>query len=143
MSDITSYGEISKVDTDRRQVSGWAYVTHAADGELNIDKSGDFIDDIEELEQSAYDFVLNSRMGGVDHRRTDDGEAPIVKSTLVESMVFTPDKCDRLGIPRGTVPYGWWVTYQIQDDETWDRVKKGELKAFSIHGRGTRSKVES
>lgn len=127
-------GDIIKMDAEKQMVFGWAYVTHDADGQVNIDKSGDFVDDSEEIEKSAYDFVLNSRQGDADHTN-------VKGSTLVESVVFTPEKIAKMGLPAGSIPTGWWVGFKIEDGETWDRVKKGELKAFSVHGKGTRTPV--
>ena len=141
MSEFHSEGHISKIDDDKRQVFGFAYVTHDREGNLSIDKSGDFIAEVEELEKSAYSFVLNSRKGGVDHKRNDDGSEPKVISKMIESMVFTPEKVKLLGLPEGSIQSGWWIGMQIDDDETWGRVKKGELTSFSIHGKGIRKRV--
>lgn len=136
-------GEISKIDSERRQVFGWAYVTHDRNGQVVVDKSGEFVDDVEELEKSAYRFVLNSRTGGADHGKTLTGQ-PIKKSTMIESVVFTPEKCRAMGIPEGILPQGaWWVGFQIEDDHTWARVKKGELTSFSIHGKGRKERVDA
>lgn len=128
-------GDIVKTNPDKRLVFGWAYITHDREGNLNIDKSGDFADDIEEIEKSAYDYVLRSRQSDADHTNVKGGE-------MVESIVFTAEKCEQMGIAKGSVPTGWWIGFRIEDDATWERVKKGELRAFSIHGKGTRSKVE-
>lgn len=126
--------DISKIDEDKRLVYGWAYITHDPSGQVNIDKSGDFVDDVEEIEKAAYDFVLHSRNADADHTNVKGG-------TLVESIVFTPEKIAKMGLPEGVMPLGWWVGFKIEDDATWDRVKKGELKAFSVHGKGVRQKV--
>lgn len=142
MSEFHREGKISKINEEKQHVYGWAYITHDKDGVISIDKSGDFIEEIEELEASAYEFVLKSRQGGVDHKRTDDGKDPKVVSKMIESMVFTPEKVKLLGLPEGSIQSGWWVGYEISDESTWDRVKKGELTSFSIHGRGKRKKVE-
>ena len=128
-------GVIQKTDDDQRIVFGWAYVTHRKDGLLNVDKSGEFVDGIEEIEKAAYDFVLRSRQGDADHSTT-------VTSEMVESIVFTPEKIEKMGLPAGSVPLGWWVGFKIADEPTWQRVKKGELRAFSIGGRGTRKAVD-
>ena len=131
--------EIIKSDDETQTVFGWAYQTHTPYGDLIIDKSGEFVDDELELEKAAYDFVLKSRNGGADHRRGDDGV--VIRSTLVESVVLTKAKRDAMGIPDGLIPTGWWVGFHVHDDETWQRVKKGELSSFSIHGKGTRKAV--
>lgn len=132
---LSAQGEIKKIEEDQRLVFGWAYVTHDKNGTVNVDKSGDFVDAVEEIEKSAYDFVLRSRNGDANH------DSKVV-STLVESIVFTPEKIEKMGLDTGSVPLGWWVGFKINDDDAWARVKKGELRSFSIGGRGTRKKVE-
>lgn len=129
-------GDIVKTDPDQRVVFGWAYVVKDAEGQQVVDKSGDFVDSeqIEEFAKSAYDYVLKSRAADADHTNVKGGE-------MVESIVFTPEKIEKMGLPLGT-PLGWWVGYKIDDEATWQRVKKGELKSFSIHGQGTRTKVD-
>ncbi|CAB4195120.1 Phage-like element PBSX protein, XkdF [uncultured Caudovirales phage] len=130
---------ISKLEDDKQIVFGWAYTTHDPSGEVVVDKSGDFIDDPGVLEDAAYSFVLHSRMGGQDHAR--DGDSPVVKSTMVESMVFTPEKAEAMGIPQGIVPTGWWVGFKVEDDRLWSQVKDGRYQSFSIHGSGVRTPI--
>lgn len=133
--ELSADGEIAKTDKAQQIVFGWAYVTHDAQGRVNVDKSGDFIDAVEEIEKSAYDYVLSSRKGDADHTNVQSGR-------LVESIVFTPDKIEKMGLPAGSIPLGWWLGYKVDDPEVWKRVEKGELRAFSIHGKGTRKSVD-
>jgi hypothetical protein len=128
--------EITKIDEDQRTVFGWAYITHDEAGALNVDKSGEFIDDPAELATAAYDFVLESRRGGQNHAR--GGEGPVVKSTMIESMVFTPEKLEAMGVPSGVLPIGWWTGWKVHDDQAWLDVKEGRAKSFSIHGTGSK-----
>lgn len=132
--DLMADGEISKIDKAEQNVFGWAYVTHDTEGNVNIDKSGDFVDAVEEIEKSAYNFVLNSRQGDAMHTN-------VKSSTMIESMVFTPAKIEKMGLPAGSVPLGWWLGFHVEDPDVWDRVEKGELVSFSVHGKGVRSKV--
>lgn len=127
-------GEIVKTDPARQHVFGWAYVTHDVGGEVNVDKSGDFVDTVEEIEKSAYDFVLKSRKGDADHTNVHGAD-------MIESVVFTPEKIEKMGIPEGTVPLGWWVGFHVNDADTWARVERKELTSFSVHGKGTRAKI--
>lgn len=128
-------GEIAKSDDEQRIVFGWAYISHDANGVQQIDKSREFIPDPEELEKAAYQFVLKSRVGGDSH---------ITKgvSTMVESIVFTKEKREAMGIPEGVLPTGWWVGFKVHDEEVWKAHKRGERSMFSIHGKGVRKKVE-
>lgn len=95
-----------------------------------MDKSGDFVDQIEEIEKTAVRFMLSSR-------NTDVGHANVKTGSIVESMVFTPEKIEKMGIPAGVVPSGWWIGTKV-DDATWADYKAGRLTAFSVHGKGLR-----
>ena len=132
-NDIELECEFSKVDADKRQVFGYASVVKI-NGEDVVDKQGDHID-IEELEKSAYDYVIKSRKGGNMHRRS--GDEPVHVSDMIESFVLTPEKIEKMGLPEDT-PLAWWVGFKVNDDETWDEIKSGQKKAFSVHGRGNR-----
>lgn len=126
-----SRGEIRKIDRVMQNVFGWAYVTHLEDGTVNVDHSGDFVDDVGELEGAAYDFVLHSRVGDTDHQA-------VQTASLIESFVLTPAKRAALGMPSGATVTGWWVGFHITDPRTWQRVQDGDLLAFSIAGRWRR-----
>ena len=127
----------SKVDEERRLVFGWSYVAQDPDGNVLIDKQGDFIDDPEELEKAAYGFVVDSRRGDAMHAKRD-------VATLVESIVFTPDKIAKMGIPEGSIPRNaWWTGFRVTDDDVWQLVKEGKLTGFSMGGSGTRQKVDA
>lgn len=135
---ITWEGEISKVDSDKRQVFGWASIVEM-NGQPVVDLQGDWIDH-DELEKSAYDYVIKSRKGGNMHAR--NGEEPLHVSDMIESFLVTPEKKEALSLP-DEMPTGWWVGYQINDDEAWNLVKSGKRTGFSIHGRGQRTPMEA
>lgn len=124
--------EIAKTH-DEQLVFGWLSVSVNKAGELIEDSQGDIIEP-HELEKAAYDFTLFSRQAGEMHERIGIGK-------LVESMVFTVEKQQALGIPEGVLPVGWWVGFKIDDTDTWAKVKSGELSAFSIGGKGQREVV--
>lgn len=115
--------DIKKTDPEHRLIFGWASVVEK-DGKPIIDKQLDIIP-VEELENAAYEFTLNSRNGGDMHSRNN-------LARLVESMVFTKDKQKALGIDLGQV--GWWVGFKVHDDELWAAHKRGERPEFSIGG---------
>ena len=133
--DFTIDVPIAKVDEDKRQCFGWAQIATNADGSVLIDKQGDFIDDISELEKAAYTYVDEYRDGGDMHVRKG-------VARMIESMVFTKEKIAKLGIPEGTLPEGWWIGFQVDDDQAWSDVKNGRRKMFSVGGRGRRTPVE-
>lgn len=121
-----------KTIPEKKQVFGWAYVSKTADGQQVVDVSGDVIDDVEELEKAAAKFVTDYRAGRYNH----SGETV---ATLIESTVFTPEKVEKLGIPQGILPTGWWVGFQVHDDGVWKQIADGRVRAFSVGGVGKRS----
>jgi len=127
---------IAKMDEDRRLVFGWASISYTADGEHLEDLQHDLIDP-EDMEESAYEYVLNFRDTGELHN-------PDLrkKGRLVESVVFTTEKMKAMGIPEGILPIGWWVGFKIDDDEAWEKVKNGTYRMFSVEGTGQRVPVE-
>ena len=127
---------ITKMDEDKRLVFGWASISYTADGEHLEDLQHDLIDP-EDMEESAYEYVLNFRDTGELHNPNLRK-----KGKLVESVVFTPEKMKAMGIPEGILPIGWWVGFKIEDDEAWEKVKNGTYKMFSVEGTGQRVPVE-
>lgn len=125
---------IAKMDDDQQLVFGWLSVSQDEQGRLVVDHQGDIIEP-DELERMAYDFVLEARRAGEMHKRWEG------VGRLVESMVFTRDKQEALGIPPGILPVGWWVGFKIDDPDVWAKVKSGEYRAFSIGGTGIREEV--
>lgn len=119
---------------EQQLVFGWANVTIQEDGTTPFDWQGDIIE-TEILEAAAYNFVLSHGLANQEHSYgTDCG-------WLVESMMFTKDKMDALGIPEGTIPEGWFVGFYIPDPDVYAKVKNGEYNMFSIEGYGRREAI--
>lgn len=136
--DFVAEGTFSKVDADKRLAFGWASVVEK-NGMPVVDRQGDYMT-LDDVEDAAYRYVISSRIGGDMHKR--NGDQPHHVSDLVESMVVTVEKLERLGVPGDvakSMPTGWWVGFKIHDDDTWDLVKEGKRAGFSIHGKGRRS----
>ena len=126
---------ILKTDDDKRLVFGWASVSITVDGEQLEDRQKDMIDP-EDLEEAAYEYVLNFRDTGEEHI-----SSMRKKGKLVESVVFTEEKQRAMGIPPGTLPVAWWIGFKIEDNAAWERVKNGTYKMFSIEGKANRIPV--
>ena len=122
--------EIAKMDAEQRLVFGWASVV-TKDGTPVIDHQGDIIP-VPELEKAAYDFVLYSREG-------DDLHVGGPTSRCVESMVFTKQKQELLGVDLGME--GWWTGFKVDSEPLWQAHKRGERPEFSIGGAGVRMPV--
>ena len=123
--DIT--GQILKVDEEQRIIYGWASVV-TEKGEVVVDRQGDVIE-AETLVKAVNDFMEHVRIGKTMH----EGEAT---GQVIHSLPVTKEICDALGIQCDRE--GWVVAYKVYNDDVWDRVKSGELRAFSIGGRATK-----
>jgi len=124
--------EIAKQDDEKHIVFGWASVAADSNGDPILDRQGDIIE-IGELENAAYEYVLRSRSGGEMHERDRRGIG-----VMVESIVFTGVKMEALGIPKGILPYGWWIGLKITDEDAWQKIKSGQYRMFSIEGKAKR-----
>lgn len=123
-------GKIIKADDEKRMVYGWASIVER-DGQPVVDHQGDVIHP-EELCRMAQDFIRSARAAKVMHQGNIVGE-------VVESLVFTPDIQEALGIDLGLI--GWFIGMHVPDDSAWKAVKDGALKSFSIGGDGKRVAV--
>lgn len=124
---------IAKQDDEKMIAFGWANVAIKADGQQIADYQDDMVDP-EELENAAYQFVEFYREGGEMHER--GGSA-----VLIESVMFTKEKMEAMGIPSGTLPEGWWIGFHVTDPEVWNKVKSGEYLMFSIEGEAIREEI--
>ena len=129
--------KIRKSDNEKMQAFGWASVAIEENGEQLEDWEGDMIDP-EDLEQAVYEFVQFYGNAGEMHQ-----EDKRIVAKLIESVVFTEEKMQLLGIPSGTLPVGWWIGFQVQDEDVWEKVKDGTYSMFSIEGEAERVDVET
>ena len=130
--------KLTKVDTDKRLVYGWANQCIDTNGDAVDDSQGDVItkvESIEAFEDAVTQYMLDSRQG--DEMHVNFGVAEIV-----ESVFFTVEKQEAMGVPADTFPVAWWVGFKVHDDATWEGVKSGEYPMMSIVGSGTRSEIE-
>ena len=126
VSDLTKSieGQILKADEEQRMVYGWASVV-TEKGEPVVDRQGDVIEP-DTLVKAASKFMEHVRVGKEMHKGDQIG-------AVIHSMPITKEIGESLGIQSDRE--GWIVAFKVYDDEVWDKVKSGELAAFSIGGR--------
>lgn len=122
--------KIEKRNDEQQIAFGWAYQCVTKSGEQLVDHSGDIVD-IGEIEKAAYRFVELYREGSDRHVRGGIGQ-------VIESMVFTEEKVEALGLPPGSMPQGWWVGFKVSDEDVWKKIKDGTYSMFSIEGTANR-----
>lgn len=129
--DYEIFAKVESTDDEQQIFFGWAYVA-SKDGTMVRCHGGEDAP-IEELEKAVYPYVKTARVGGEMHVKMGGG-------TLVESVIFTPEKIAKMGLPANT-PSGWWVGYHVEDEELWKGVKSGKYPMLSIGGRAKRRDV--
>lgn len=135
---LSTKATIVKLDDEKRHVFGIFSVAKVGDA-LVVDHEGDEIEP-DDLEDAAYNHVLDARIAGENHVRKGVGD-------LIESVVLTPKKCEAMVKALGEtgieatidVPaVVWWGGYHVHDDAVWKAVKDGDYVSFSIGGEADR-----
>ena len=96
--------KVMKSDDEKMLAFGWASVSMRIGGEVIEDWQGDIIEP-KELEEAVYEYVRLYREGGEMHER---GGAAV----LIESVVFTEEKMQAIGIPGGD--HSGWMVDRLQ-----------------------------
>jgi len=123
-------GTILKMDEEQRLVWGWASVVSSG-GIPIIDRQGDVIE-ADTMVKAANKFMEDVRVGKLMHSGDQIG-------LVVHSLPLTKEIGDSLGVHSDRE--GWIVAFKVHDDEVWESVKSGQLKAFSIGGKAKRETI--
>lgn len=123
--------QFEKSTATGRFVRGWASVV-AQNGVAVTDAQGDVIS-IDEIRKAAHRFVTDARIAKAMHAGAKVGE-------VVESVIIDDEFAKAMGITDSR--RGWWIGMEIHNPDVQERVRKGELRAFSIGGSGRRKARE-
>ena len=122
---------IIKADQAQGLVTGWVSVVATPDGTPIIDSDDDVIP-AEELEIAVQKAMVARGTGA---GAVGDMHVPELSGAgdLVETMVFTPEKYDALGIPRG--PMGWVATFKVDPkSQLFADIASGKRAELSLEG---------
>jgi len=125
-------GKILKADEEQRMVYGWASVV-TEKGEAVVDRQGDVIEP-ETLVRAVNKFMEHVRVGKEMHKGDQIG-------AVIHSMPVTKEIGEALGIQSDRE--GWVVAFKVYNDDVWEKVKTGELAAFSIGGRAVKEDYDA
>tara|TARA_R110000744_G_scaffold261066_1_gene375892 strand:+ start:1812 stop:2909 length:1098 start_codon:yes stop_codon:yes gene_type:complete len=86
----------------------------------------------ETIEKIAEKFFANSNHNNTDINHNGD---LVQENTLLESWIITDpamDKSTAMGfdLPKGS----WMVSMRVNNKETWNKIKSGELSGYSVEG---------
>lgn len=121
-------------DDEKRIVTGPAMVPNQEIIRMDSEGNAYFVYFTEEtIIKSQEIFAKNGKTKSTnfEHQEGDMKGVTVVESWIVADP--KNDKSNALGfssIPKGT----WMVSYKVDNDELWSKVKSGEVQGFSIEG---------
>ena len=84
------------------------------------------------IRKMSEKFFRGQKQNNTDINHDDN---VVTTNTLLESWISEDEKHDKSVKYGYQLPVGtWFVSYKINDDETWDKIKSGELRGFSLAG---------
>lgn len=125
--DLHLYFEIEKAAPDGSFVRGWACVTSDEGRPVNVDWDGE-VCPMPVLRAAVHEFMAGERVAKVMH----DGQQT---GAIVESVIVDDDFAKAMGITHKK--RGWWAGMEVHCPIAKGRVVRGELKGFSLGGRGS------
>lgn len=122
---ISKQVPILKTEEEKQLVTGVVY-------EPDVEDSHGDIMTAEEIEKAAYTFMEN-------YQHIDKQHDEIAgKGTVVENWIAKSD----MTVGEQEVKAGTWLmTVRVDDVETWEEIKKGEVTGFSMGGFGERVEI--
>jgi hypothetical protein len=73
----------------------------------------------------------NQNRTDIDHNQKKTEE-----NTLLESWISESEEHDKSVLHGFKLPIGtWFVSYRINDEDTWGKIKRGEIQGFSMEGQ--------
>ena len=86
----------------------------------------------ETVKNIAKKFLEDNNTHNTDINHDDN---VVTENTLLESWIVTNPEMDKSTALGFNVPEGTWMTsYKINNEETWQKIKAGELNGFSVTG---------
>ena len=125
--DMSKSTSILKLDGERRIAWGWASVA-TVNGKLVTDTQGDVIS-VTEMSKMADRFMASARTAKAMHDGDQIGE-------VLHSFPLTNEIAKAFGL--STDREGWIIGLKINDEDTWQAMKNGTFRGFSIGGRTKR-----
>ena len=124
---FSTYGRILKADPESHFVTGVVYEP------LVEDCHGNYMTE-DEITKAAYWFAKNGDKVDLQHSFTAMEGATVVENFVAKSEMTIDDET----IQKGT----WLITVEVEDQEVWDAILKGEITGFSMGGVGIYSEED-
>ena len=86
----------------------------------------------ETIKKLQQKFMQEKLLGqtNIEHGRRFLDNVDVVESWIVENPEYDKERVFGMDYPKGT----WMISMKVNDDDTWNKVKDGKLKGFSVQG---------
>jgi hypothetical protein len=86
----------------------------------------------ETIKKLQQKFMQEKLLGqtNIEHGRRFLDNVDVVESWIVEDPQYDKERVFGMDYPKGT----WMISMKVNDDDTWNKVKDGKLKGFSVQG---------
>ena len=120
-------------DDEKRIVTGPAMIPNQEIIRMDAESNPYFVFFTEETVVKAQEVF--AKHGKTKSTNFEHQEEDMAEVTVVESWIVTDPNNDKSNALGFDVPYGtWMVSYKVENDELWEKVKSGEVQGFSIEG---------
>jgi hypothetical protein len=126
-------------DDEKRIVVGCAMIPNEKIVRLDADGNEYFVFFSEDtVRQCSELYFKRSKQNGtnIDHNDPVNSGVTVVESWIVEDP--ENDKSKALGF-KDVLRGSWFVSYKVDNDTLWDKVKAGEVLGFSVEGLFTQT----
>lgn len=123
--------KLAEVDAEKRILMGAALIPNKQIFR-RIDDDEFYVFFSKETVKKASELFLkngNQSNATLQHDGKIDGMT-VVESWIVDDLEFDKSKKYGFSVPIGT----WMISMKVDNEDVWQRVKKGEIKGFSIEG---------
>lgn len=124
---IVKHIQFRKADEEKRLVYGVVYAPDETD-------SHDDTMTAQEIEKAAHAFLAAGKTNRVDKQHDENPD----KGYIVESSILKGEHPEFPDDPEGT----WIVAIKVTDDDTWEEIKKGDIKGISMQGYAEAEELE-
>lgn len=124
---IVKHIQFRKADEEKRLVYGVVYAPDETD-------SHDDTMTASEIEKAAHAFLAAGKTNRVDKQHDENPD----KGYIVESSILKGEHPEFPDDPEGT----WIVAIKVTDDDTWEEIKKGDIKGISMQGYAEAEELE-
>jgi len=139
---VTNNGYLTFSADDKRIVTGPAMIPDLKILRLDEDNNPYFVffsrETIAQISQRVFQQSKHNQTN-INHNIETKGSS----NTLIESWLISDEKFDKSKGMGFNLPIGTWMTsYYIGNEDTWNSIKSGQIKGFSVEGSFVHNFVE-